>query len=146
MLDYQQLKEILPHAYPFLLIDRVEEYKEGERLVAVKNITGNEWTSGGGETPVFPEVLLIEAAAQAALVLYHVSKIKSGPKPRYVLGRAKAEFHDFLLVGDNLRILAFADKMLDTGGYSTINLSKGSRIIGKITIIYSVLRQSSPRV
>ena len=115
MLDYQQLKEILPHAYPFLLIDRVEEYKEGEHLVAIKNITSNEWcccgnsshnntlsrqTSAQGylslnqenDSLIFPEVLLIEAAAQAALVLYHLSKVKPGERPRYILGSVNSEF------------------------------------------------------
>ena len=102
MLNYEQLKGILPHAYPFLLIDRVEEYKEGEHLTAIKNITSTEWCFGasgldgpspGGapNSPIFPETLLIEAAAQAALVLYHVSKVKDGQRPRYFLGRVNAD-------------------------------------------------------
>ena len=99
MLNHTQLKTILPHAYPFLMIDRVEDYKPGESLMAVKNITANEWLGEGlpGQTNYFPETptwtnqnkkvqvvslplaiksntimgkgLLIEAAAQAALVL-----------------------------------------------------------------------------
>ena len=137
MLDYQQLKEILPQAYPFLLIDRVEEYKEGERLVAVKNITCNEWTSGGGETPAFPEVLLIEAAAQAALVLYHLSKIKDGPRPRYVLGRAEGEFENQVFVGNKLIIETFASKMLDKLGYMDIHMVSNNIPIAKIKIMYS---------
>lgn len=96
ILEYNELKEILPHAYPFLLIDRVIEVKKGESLTAIKNITANEWCCNGAESGawpsvpavsdsagegrahlsqshIFPEVLLIEAAAQAALVLYRVS-------------------------------------------------------------------------
>lgn len=65
MLDTKQLQAILPHAYPFLLIDKVLDYKEGESLTAVKNITANEWpfTGDGEHTDIFPETLLIEAAA-----------------------------------------------------------------------------------
>ena len=78
MLDHNDLKRILPQSYPFLLLDRVEEYSEGQSLVAIKNITADEWFFQEAEddpskTQYFPETLLIEAAAQAALVLYHVN-------------------------------------------------------------------------
>ncbi len=73
MLDYNDLKRILPQAYPFLMLDRVVEYTEGQSLIAIKNITANEWffqeaEDDPNETKHFPETLLIEAAAQAALV------------------------------------------------------------------------------
>jgi len=70
MLDYEQLKKILPQAYPFLLIDRVENIQPGQSLTATKNITANEWpfTEGRERVQHYPETLLIEAAAQAALV------------------------------------------------------------------------------
>ena len=60
------------------MIDRVEEYTEGKNLIAIKSITANEWffqdtEDDPNKTQYFPETLLIEAAAQAALVLYHVS-------------------------------------------------------------------------
>ncbi len=73
MLTHNDLKQILPQAYPFLMIDRVEEYIEGKSLIAIKNITADEWFFQNHEDPLnttqhFPETLLIEAAAQAALV------------------------------------------------------------------------------
>lgn len=72
MLDYHQLKTILPHAYPFLLIDRVEQYQPGESLLAIKNITADEWpfTQCPERFQHYPETLLIEAAAQAAFIFY----------------------------------------------------------------------------
>ena len=72
MIDHQTIKKILPQAYPFLLIDRVEEFKAGESLVAIKNITANEWPfeQDDRDQVYFPPTLLIEAAAQAALVLW----------------------------------------------------------------------------
>jgi len=154
MLDYQQLKEILPHAYPFLLIDRVEEYKEGESLTALKNITGNEWCVTSGDAlsakgaqgylnsdeglAAFPETLLIEAAAQAALVLYHVSKIKTGSRPLYFLGRANSEFIQQVEAGDQLQLRVSSGKMLNTGGYSNIRISRGKEKISDVEIFYSV--------
>lgn len=138
MLDYQQLKEILPHAYPFLLIDRVEEYKEGEHLTAIKTITSNEWAVGKNDTAVFPEVLLIEAAAQAALVLYHVSKVKDGRRPLYVLGRANSEFFSAVEAGDLIKFKVSAGKMLGTGGYSNIRISRRDEKVSDVEIFYSV--------
>ena len=144
MLNSQQIAEILPQAYPFIMIDRVLEFKKGESLTAVKNITGSEWVFEGQahRSDVFPETLLIEAASQAALVLYQLSKIKEGEKrPKYILGKITAEFEDFIGAGEQLKVVAFANKMLDTGGYSEIKLSKSGRNMANIKIIYSVIRQ-----
>src|SRR3989338_8135555 len=69
-LNSSQIAAILHQSYPFLMIDRVVDFKKGESLTAIKNITGNEWVFEGQpcQTGVFPETLLIEAAAQAAIL------------------------------------------------------------------------------
>ncbi len=144
MLNSQQIAEILPQAYPFIMIDRVVEFKKGESLTAIKNITGSEWIfeGQGYKSAVFPETLLIEAASQAALILYQLSKIKEGEKrPKYILGKITAEFENSVWIGDQLKIVAFANKMLDTGGYSEIKLSKNGNYMANIEIVYSVIRQ-----
>ena len=135
-----------------MLIDRVEEYKEGEHLIAIKNITANEWCFGDSQnipSPardglIFPEVLLIEAAAQAVLVLYHVSKIKSGQKPKYVLGAVKAKFINQIFVGSELSIEVLASKMLDKFGYMDVNIGSNTDEIAKIKIVYSVRFYETP--
>lgn len=143
MLTYQQLKDILPQAYPFLLIDRVEEIKEGESLVAIKNITVNEWACMGysSEGDVFPQTLLIEAAAQTAMVLYNISMVEEGEKrPQYVLGKVKVEFSEFVSVGDQIRIKAHATKMVKTGGVSDIELFVNSQKVADMFLFFSVRR------
>lgn len=143
ILDYKQLREILPQDYPFLLIDKVIDYEKGKSLTAIKNITGNEWAIGenNSELSIFPETLLIEAAAQAALVIYHVSKIQNvGKKPKYILGKVKCEFERQAYIGDQLRIEVIPTKMLNIGGYTDIRLYINHLLIGKIEIIYSVER------
>lgn len=69
--DIQEIFELLPHRYPFLLIDRVIDYKEGETLHAIKNVTVNEpiFTGHFPGKPIFPGVLILEAMAQAAGIL-----------------------------------------------------------------------------
>ena len=71
VLDINQIKETLPHRYPFLLIDRVLELEEGKRILAVKQVTVNEPHFNGHfpVRPVMPGVLILEAMAQAAAIL-----------------------------------------------------------------------------
>ncbi|MCK5082249.1 MAG: 3-hydroxyacyl-[acyl-carrier-protein] dehydratase FabZ [Candidatus Omnitrophica bacterium] len=141
--DQKKIADILPQAYPFIMIDRVIEFEKDKSLVATKNITGNEWIFEGRahKTDIFPETLIIEAASQAALVLYQLSKIKEGEKrPKYILGKITANFNTTVFVGDQLKIKAFANKMLDTGGYSDIEVTIGDEHIVHVEIIYSVIR------
>ncbi|WP_413110918.1 3-hydroxyacyl-ACP dehydratase FabZ [Thaumasiovibrio sp. DFM-14] len=70
-LTIKEIKELLPHRYPFLLLDRVIDYREGEYLHAIKNVSVNEPQFMGHfpQLPVFPGVLILEAMAQATGVL-----------------------------------------------------------------------------
>src|SRR5690625_629492 len=71
MMDVREIREYLPHRYPFLLIDRVTELVEGESIVAYKNVTVNEEVFNGHfpQSPVFPGVMILEAMAQASGIL-----------------------------------------------------------------------------
>lgn len=95
MMDIDEIREHLPHRYPFLLVDRVVELNLGESIVAYKNLTINEPFFDGHfpQKPVFPGVLLVEAMAQAAGIL--------GFK---TMGKTPADGSIYYFVGaDNLR-------------------------------------------
>jgi 3-hydroxyacyl-[acyl-carrier-protein] dehydratase len=103
-MDIQQIQSLLPHRYPFLLVDRVLECEPGRRLVAMKNVTFNEPFFQGHfpSKPVMPGVLLIEAMAQATGLL----AMESAEVPReaiyYLVGVDKARFKRPVVPGDQL--------------------------------------------
>lgn len=102
-MDIRDIQRLVPHRYPFLLIDRVIERVPGERVVALKNVTANEPFFQGhfpGQ-PVMPGVLIIEAIAQAALILISDDE---GDKIPLFLGIDKARFRRQVVPGDQLRI------------------------------------------
>lgn len=105
MLGIKEIQEIIPHRYPFLLIDRVEELEEGKRIVAYKNVTMNEYFFQGHfpQEPVMPGVLVIEALAQAgAVVLLKMEKFQG--KLAFFTGIDKAKFRQKVVPGDVLKL------------------------------------------
>lgn len=103
VMNIQEIKEIIPHRYPMLLIDRVEELIDGERVVAKKNVTINEPFFQGHfpHEPVMPGVLIVEAMAQAgAVALLSLEQFKG--KTAYFGGIDKAKFRKKVTPGDTL--------------------------------------------
>ena len=106
LLDIHQIKNYLPHRYPFLLIDRVLEAEPEERIVALKNVTINEEFFAGHfpQRPVMPGVLVIEALAQAAALMasYGRDDIDTVNRVYYFTGIDKARFKRPVEPGDQL--------------------------------------------
>lgn len=105
-MNINEIKELLPHRYPFLLVDRVVELVEGERIVAYKNITGNEDVFNGHfpDMPIFPGVMIIEAMAQAAGILgFKTTGTKADDGKLYLFaGVDGARFKRPVVPGDQL--------------------------------------------
>jgi 3-hydroxyacyl-[acyl-carrier-protein] dehydratase len=104
-----EILKILPHRYPFLLVDRVIEVEEDKRLVAIKNVSINEPFFAGHfpGAPVFPGVLTIEAMAQAAAILGLLHSKPEDIKDAvvYFMGIDEARFRRPIVPGDQLRIV-----------------------------------------
>jgi len=103
-MDIQKIQSLLPHRYPFLLIDRVIDSEPGKRLVAIKNVTINEPFFQGHfpSKPVMPGVLLIEAMAQATGLLAMESAEVPKEAIYYLVGVDKARFKRPVVPGDQL--------------------------------------------
>ncbi len=105
MLDLEAIKNILPHRYPFLLIDRVLELETGKYCKALKNITANESLFQGHfpQQAVFPGVLMVEAMAQTAGIVIHSSKKKGDEESLFFFaGINNAKFRAPVVPGDQL--------------------------------------------
>lgn len=109
-MDIGEIKTLLPHRYPFLLVDRVLEIVSGESILALKNLSANEAFFNGHfpEEPVFPGVLLVEAMAQTAGILgFHTQgkTIDSG-STFYLAGVDNLRFKRTCVPGDQLMLRA----------------------------------------
>ena len=106
-LDIQQIQNLLPHRYPFILVDRVTKCEPGVSVTAIKNVTINEpFFQGHFERqPIMPGVLIIEAMAQAGGILYYLSSedIEAG-QLFYLVAVDDARFRRPVVPGDQLQM------------------------------------------
>lgn len=116
VLDNEKIAALLPHRYPFLLIDRVLELDIGVRVKALKNVTANEpfFTGHFPGKKVMPGVLMIESLAQAAAILAYTSALKD-PAGReqivYLAGIDDARFKKMVVPGDQLVLHVTVEKI-----------------------------------
>ena len=106
-LDILNIQALLPHRYPFLLVDRILELEEGKRIVGIKNVTVNEQFFQGhfpGQ-PVMPGVLLLEVMAQVGGVLARKTAAGKGRPTVFLTGIEKAKFRRPIVPGDQLHVV-----------------------------------------
>jgi 3-hydroxyacyl-[acyl-carrier-protein] dehydratase len=106
-LDIYKILELLPHRYPFVLIDRVIGYEKGSTLVGIKNVTFNEpfFTGHFPENPIMPGVLVLEALAQASGLLIFLTNVDVKAKDVYYFaGIDNVRFRKVVIPGDQLHL------------------------------------------
>ena len=105
VMEQAEIQSILPHRYPFLLVDRVEEFDPDRRIVGIKNVTINEPFFQGHfpGRPVMPGVLILEAMAQAGAILALKSMGHATRPVVYLTGIDGAKFRKPVVPGDRLR-------------------------------------------
>lgn len=105
MMDIREIQQLLPHRYPFLLVDRVIELEPNVKAVGIKNITANEEFFQGHfpGNPIMPGVLIIEALAQVGGLLAFGSGVSPGQSV-YFMSIEKAKFRKPVVPGDQLRL------------------------------------------
>lgn len=130
-LNIKDIMEIIPHRYPFLLVDKIEEMEPGKRAVGYKNVTMNEYFFQGHfpQEPVMPGVLIIEALAQVgAVAVLSLDSFKG--KTAYFAGINKARFRRKVVPGDVLRLEVEVVKLKGVAGIAnavaTVNGEKAA--------------------
>jgi beta-hydroxyacyl-ACP dehydratase FabZ len=128
IIDVTEIMKILPHRYPFILIDRIIEVNAGENIVALKNVTINEpfFVGHFPVMPIMPGVLIVEGMAQAGGILFAISnpERKYGD-PIYFMGMDKVRFRKPVVPGDQLifeiKILNMRTKVLKIAGEAKVD-------------------------
>jgi 3-hydroxyacyl-[acyl-carrier-protein] dehydratase len=141
VLDFEQVRALLDHRFPFLMIDRVLSLEPGRRIVALKNVTGNEIHFLGHfpSQAILPGVLIVEAMAQAVAILDTLSR-EAADKERVVaryLGNVRVQFLKPVFPGDQMHLEAEVIKQVEYGVVaSTVArvgevVAKGELVLGK---------------
>ena len=126
VMDFEEIRTLLPQSHPLLMIDRVTEFEAEKRLVGHKCVTGNESFFQGHfrEVAVMPAALILEALAQATILLVKKSALvrpgATGGRPDldwiYLFGSVHAKMHRPVLPGDVLRLESTLTKLFGNGG------------------------------
>ena len=129
VLDINQIRQLVPHRYPFLFVDRVTLLEKGQRIVGIKNLSANEPFFQGHfpEKPVMPGVLMLEALAQSAGIL---AKLSPGFEPDegreyFLVGASEVRWRRQVIPGDTLRLETWLKKkkrqLLIVEGIASVN-------------------------
>jgi len=128
-LEYAAIEQILPHRYPFLLVDRVTEFEPDRRIVGIKNISLNErylWQKPG-ERPVLPPTILTEAIAQVGAILI-LSKPENREKLPFFTGIDRIRYRRPVHPGDTVEVEAIVKRLRSRMGV----LSGAARVNGVV--------------
>jgi 3-hydroxyacyl-[acyl-carrier-protein] dehydratase len=128
-LDYSVIERILPHRYPFLLVDRITEFEPDKRIVGIKNVTLNErhLTACGKDRPALPPTILTEAVAQVGAIMI-LAKPENREKLIYFMGIERVRYRRSVHPGDQVVIEALVRRLR-----SRMGLLRGiARVDGKV--------------
>ncbi|WP_374761730.1 3-hydroxyacyl-ACP dehydratase FabZ [Tepidiforma sp.] len=138
-MDIEEIERIIPHRYPFLLVDRVIEIEEGRRGVGIKNVTANEWFFEGHfpGRKIMPGVLIVEALAQVAAVTLLRGADTGGKLPLFG-GIEQLRFRRPVVPGDQLRLEFELEKMRGPVGKGRVRATVDGQVAAEGSITFAL--------
>lgn len=139
MLNIEQIKQILPHREPFLMVDRVDDLEPGVKATGVKAVSGNEWFFMGhfAEKKVMPGVLIVEAIAQmGGIALLSMEEMKG---KLAFLGRIKnARFKEKVVPGDSLVLEASIEDVRESIGLGSGKAYVNGKLAASCELVFAI--------
>ncbi|MFH1767899.1 MAG: 3-hydroxyacyl-ACP dehydratase FabZ [Candidatus Omnitrophota bacterium] len=140
--NIDKIQEVLPQKYPFIFIDQVLAIdEEGKKVVCLKNVTINDYFFKGHfpGNPVMPGTIIIEAMAQASIIIYSVLKPHVMKKnPGFYLGKVEAKFKKAVVPGDQLILEAVVEKIVDEGGIVNSSAKVDGVVVSSARVVFGV--------
>lgn len=145
MLSVQDIERLIPHRYPFLLVDKVVEMELGKRIVAIKNVTTNEWFFQGHFPgyQIMPGVLIVEALAQAGAVLLLSDESAKGHIPLFA-GIEKCRFRQPVVPGDTLTLELEVIARRGPVGKGKATARVGNKVAAECDLTFALTRAPEP--
>ena len=148
MISFEEIRSLLPQKYPFLFIDKVVEFEEGKKIVCVKNVSGNEPVFVGHfpDFAIMPGVLIIEAMAQASIILFRKSL---PPQPNdkntvFLLASVNnARFTKPVFPGDQLFIEIIVEKIVSKGAIVQATVKVEEKTVAKASLTFGIAEKSA---
>ncbi|MHB8170292.1 MAG: 3-hydroxyacyl-ACP dehydratase FabZ [Thermincolia bacterium] len=139
MLDINEIQKILPHRYPFLLVDRILEVEPGKKAVGIKNVSANEAFFQGHFPghPVMPGVLIIEALAQVGAVSL-LSMEEYRGRIALFAGIDNARFRQQVVPGDQLVLEVEVLKLRGTIGKAQAKAMVGDKVVAEAELMFAI--------
>ncbi len=148
MILFEEIRSLLPQKYPFLFIDRVVEFEEGKKIVCVKNVSGNEPVFVGHfpDFAIMPGVLIIEAMAQASIILFKKSLPTQQNDKNTVFLLASinnARFTKPVFPGDQLFIEIIVEKIVSKGAIVQATVKVEEKTVAKASLTFGIAEKSA---
>ena len=146
MLSFEEIRKLVPQKYPFLFIDKVVEFQKGSKIVCLKNISGNESFFVGHfpDFAIMPGVLILEALAQASIILFRKSFDADKDKDKvFLLASANVRFSKPVFPGDQLILEINTEKVVSNAAIVKGIARVGEKIVSKATLSFGVVEKES---
>ena len=146
MLNFEEVRELVPQKHPFLFIDKVTELQKETRIVCLKNISGNEPFFAGHfpDFAIMPGVLIVEALAQASIILFKKSFDTEQNKDKvFLLASANVRFSKPVFPGDQLILEVDVEKVISSAAIVKGVAKVGDKVVTKATLSFGVANKDS---